>query len=356
LSYFDDILSEILTLVQVDDSVLSEARARRNAVLDATAGFDGRLRTYHCGSLAYGTAIKPPANKTDKGVDGDGGMVLNRKTWTTLGPDSDAGEGPVTVIEQIKDYIRPRLKVDYPHVRVGATAKRAIRITFRQPLPSGEDPPVELIVALTRKGAVGLWIPNLITDGWDAAHPEKHRHLINDVPSAALRIRRARIVRLGKHWNKIMSTPTFSSFHLQALALETLTEDERGRMLRSSLQTFFESSADSLEENMTQDPAGVSGAFHLENDNTKEVAVQNLRDAAAAICDANASPNDREHVRECLKRVFGEAIVDEAHDNFKRNAYSSGNSRVQAGSRIEAGRSGTQGTARKNPSAWAPRP
>jgi hypothetical protein len=363
MSYLDDILDEILALVQVDDAVVAEARARRTAVLDATAGFDGCLRDYRCGSLAYGTAITPPDNKpSDKGVDGDGGIVLDRRVWTTLGPDSTTGKGPTDVVEQVQDHIRPTLQEEYPNVRVGTSAKRAIRVTFGEPLDTGEDPPVELIVALTRKDAPGLWIPNLIADSWDPAHPEEHRRMINDQPSTALRVRRARVTRLAKRQNKAMTAPAFSPFHLQALALATLTEAENGRRPRSSLKTFFADSADRLEEAMTQDPAGVSGAFHLENGVTRTTAVRRLRTCADALAEAADDPDDKDHVKQCLKRIFEDTLVDEAHNRFKFSALSTGNSRLLTAAVVGAGIAGMaiaargrRGPARKQPSAWAPR-
>lgn len=95
MSYVDDLLDEVLLLVQVDDDVLAEARKRRTDVLDAAAGFPGLLRGYRCGSLAYATAITPPLNKpSDKGVDGDCGIVLDRRVWTTPGPDSSQATAP----------------------------------------------------------------------------------------------------------------------------------------------------------------------------------------------------------------------------------------------------------------------
>ena len=94
MTYFDELIEHLLGQVQVDQTTITESKARRTAVLDAAASFDGVLRTYRSGSLAYGTAITPPPNKaTDKDVDGDGGVVLNRKVWTTLGPDADQADG-----------------------------------------------------------------------------------------------------------------------------------------------------------------------------------------------------------------------------------------------------------------------
>lgn len=325
MTYADDLLQNILEEVQVTPETISEAKTRRTAVLDAAATFDGCLRTYRSGSLEYGTEILPPPNKPDKGVDGDGGMVLNRQVWTTLGPDSSETAGPTDVVEQVKDHIRPKLKETYPKATISTTAKRAISITVHEPLSSGEDPQVELIVALTRKTGTGLWIPNLIDDAWDAADPEKHRKLINDDPKASLRQRRRRAMRLIKHWNKRHTKPAFSSFHLQALALECITDDDTGTQMRTTLQQFFERAADSLAAGDTPDPAGVSGNFHLENDITKDAAVSRLRDAGNAFTDANAKPDDADTVYDAYEAVFHCDTVKAADAVVERSALVAGN-------------------------------
>lgn len=326
MTYTDDLLRNILSEVQVDPDTISEAKRRRTAVLDAVAGFKGLARTYRSGSLEYGTAIVPPPNKpNDRGVDGDAGMVLDRRTWNTLGPDADDGEGPTDVVEQAKDHIRPKLKETYPDVTVGTTAKRAIIAKINEPLSTGEDPPVELVVALTRKSGAGLWIPDLVGDTWDAAHPEKHKQLINVAPKQTLRQRRRRTMRLVKHWNKHHITPAFSSFHLQALALEAITDDDTSTQLRTTLQRFFERAADALDAGDTPDPADVSDDFHLENGITKPVAVRRLRDAGTAVADANANPDDRDTVYDAFENVFHADTVKAADHPLEAASLASGN-------------------------------
>lgn len=356
MTYADELLDAILAEVQVSKTTITEAKARRTAVLDAASNFEGVLRTYRSGSLAYGTAITPPPNKaTDKGVDGDGGIVLDRTVWTTLGPDSDQADGPCDIVGQVQDHIRPTLRETYGDgLTVGSTVKRAILVKFNAPLATGEDPPVELIVGLNRK-AGALWIPNLKTDDWDAADPVTHGRLINQDPTEALRIRRARIVRFLKHWNKKHTDPAFSSFHLQALALETIGQTEVGCQLRTTLQRFFERAAASLADGMTEDPAGVSGEFHLENGITRDIAVSRLEDAATAIETANDHAEDDETIREQFRKVFHPDTVDAAEDEREREALSQGNRSASisvagaVGARIRHDRP----AARKNPAAWA---
>lgn len=355
MTYFDELLDHILTEVQVDDGTISDAKGRRTAILDAASTFTGVLRHYRSGSLAYGTAIAPPPNKpNDKGVDGDAGIVLDRTVWTDLGPDSDTKEGPGSIVDDVKDHIRPILREAHPDLTVGTTTKRAILVKFNEPLASGEDPPVELIVALNRK-AGGLWIPDLIRNEWDAADPVTHHRLINEDPKKSLRVRRARVVRLAKHWNKKHASPAFSSFHLQALALEAIDDAEVGCLLRRTLERFFERAAESLADAMTEDPAGVSGAFHLEQGATKDTAVGRLENAAAAIAAANANPDDDQAVRSELEKVFHSDTVAAAEDAREARALASGNRSITVspagtvGARVHPRQSATT----KRPAAWS---
>lgn len=356
MTYFDELLDHLLGQVQVVETTITEAKSRRTAVLDAAASFGGVLRTYRSGSLAYGTAITPPPNKaTDKGVDGDGGAILNRNIWTMLGPDADQADGPRDVVRQMQDHIRPILRQTYgDDLTVGSTVKRAILVKFNAPLDTGEDPPVELVVALNRT-AGALWIPNLDINGWDPADPVTHSRLINDDPSQALRLRRARIVRLVKHWNKKHTQAAFSSFHIQALALEVINATDVGCQLRTTLQRFFEKAAASLADGMTEDPAEVSGEFHLENDISRDLAVTRLENAATAIATANGNADDEEAVRKELEKVFHRDTVEAAEDSRESQALSAGNRSAAYGA---AGMVGVRirndrPAATKHPAAWA---
>jgi hypothetical protein len=355
MSYIDQLTTQSLREIQVEDTTVKKTRARRDAVRDVAETFTGSRGTYASGSITYGTAIRP-VNDRDKGVDGDAGLILDRRTWNTLGPDSDAGQGPCDVVAQVQDHIRPELKKTWPNATVGKTDKRAIRIRLGEPLDDGSDPPVELIVAVERAGAPGLWIPNLNDNTWDPAHPQKHRTLINVNPTRSLRVRRAKIVRIAKWWNKRHSNSAFSSFHLQALALETLTGDEHNLTLVSSLETYFSGAADSLEAGMTQDPADVSGILKLQNGVVKATAIKRLRAAADAVATARTTPNDQTAVYDALKPIFGESVIDAAYDAVEAAALTEGNHNLGvADSRIQVASTrweGQQPVTRKTPPAW----
>lgn len=358
MSYIDQLTTAIIQEIAVRDEALRVARHRRDRVRRAGESFTGTNGSYLSGSLAYGTAIHPVDDR-DKGVDGDSGIILNRRNWPSLGPDSTNQGGPCDVVEDVKQHLRDKLKGEYPNLRISTTEKRAIRITFTEPIDTGEDPPVELIVALTRKGAPGLWIPNLKSNGWDPADPMKHRKLINTEPSVALRSRRAKVVRLAKQWNKKRATPAFSSFHLQALALETLGTGETNFSIVSSLSTYFDASATALEGGMTQDPAGVSGTLKLQNGIVKATAVQRLRDVATTIAEARQSHNDKELVRETLGPLFGSDVISAAHDRVQASALANGNGNLAAFASgigmTTSERSPNPRLTQRSPNAWAPK-
>lgn len=164
--YANDVLEEIRQAVSADHDDLREARSRRDLVLRATAGFDGVLRTFKSGSVAHGDVNNPV-------TDADGGAVLDRRVHTTLGPDSDEGEGPQGVVDAVRDHLMPVVREAYPAAR-SRLMKRAILVRFHAPNAAGVDPSVDLVVALTRRGAAALWIPNRDKDDWDASHPEEH--------------------------------------------------------------------------------------------------------------------------------------------------------------------------------------
>ena len=104
-------------------------------------------------------------------------MVLDRRSHPTLGPDSEDQEGPGPIVEAMRNHLRRELRQEYPEVKFRIT-KRAILITFGEPLPSGEDPTVDLVVGLERVSKPGLWIPNTETEAWDPSDPEEHTRLL----------------------------------------------------------------------------------------------------------------------------------------------------------------------------------
>ena len=66
--------------------------------------------------------------------------------------------------------------------------------------------------------------------------------------------------RLAKAWNRQFSEPAFCSFHLSALALESV---QGGLGLPAALGQFFTDAAASLRRGSTADPAGLSPPLKL---------------------------------------------------------------------------------------------
>ena len=168
-----------------------------------------------------------------------------------LGPDGE-GEGPNQTVEDVRESLLDQLKEDWPDIRFRVT-KRAIKVSFNEPLHDGTDPSVDLIVALTRKGQ-GLWIPNNETKGWDASDPEYHTKVLTADPARLWRTR-AKIIRLAKGWNSQYSRPGLCSFNIEALALCCI-DKEHG--VPDGLAEFFRFAASDLKKHLTPDPAGVS--------------------------------------------------------------------------------------------------
>jgi hypothetical protein len=66
-------------------------------VYQAAESFPGTNRSFGSGPLAHGTA-NCPIHQRDKGLNGDCGVVLDRRSHPTLGPDSPQHEGPHAVV------------------------------------------------------------------------------------------------------------------------------------------------------------------------------------------------------------------------------------------------------------------
>jgi hypothetical protein len=242
------ILNDILRQTAPSDATLDTIRSRRDEVLCSTAGYPGALRTYTSGSIAHRTA--------NDDTDADGGVVLDRRCYPDLGPDG-GGEGPEDIVESMRAYLRDTLKEHHPNIAF-RLSKRAIRVTFQEPLADGTDPTVDLIVALTRE-AGALWIPNLDQKAWDASDPECHTQLMT-APPAPLRRTRVKVVRLAKVWNKQYVQPGMCAFNITALALASITE---GMGIATGLAAFFAYAAKDLKKRLTPDPAGVSPPIKL---------------------------------------------------------------------------------------------
>lgn len=289
MGHTEDILNDIRSQIDAHPDPLAEARTRLDLVRSSAIGFPGALRTYRSGSLPQHTFIHPVG-------DGDGGVVLDRRVYPRLGPDGD-GETPDDITEELCALLGPTVREVYPKARCG-TSKRGPKITFGQPV-DGQDPTVDLVVALTRKEGSGLWIPNLETNRWEASDPERHVVLFTG-GQLSLRRTRRRVVRLLKAWNKQYGQPGFSSHNLTVWAWE-FVEPRMG--MAKALSTVLATAAARVEAGeATQDPAGVSPNVKLLV--KREVAARRLRTAADGVAEALTNDDDRDTVLSALSRVF----------------------------------------------------
>jgi len=286
MNYADEILVSIQKKIAPSDETLEAARNRRDEVLSVARGYPGTLRTYKAGSIAHRTA--------NDDTDADCGVVLDRRTYHELGPDGDGG-GPNSIVEDVRTFIRGRLRDRHPDVSFRIT-KRAIRITYNEPLFDGSDPSVDLIVALTRASGA-LWIPNLERSCWNASDPECHTWLLTAEPSGLRRIR-AKVIRLAKAWNRQYCQPGLCSFNIEALALEAL-RDEVG--LAGGLAAFFRYAARELSRRQTPDPAGVSAPIKTLIE--RETVAKRLSDAAKTLEHALDSGTE-DDVRDDLADIY----------------------------------------------------
>jgi hypothetical protein len=301
MGYTDGILSDVQGQIAAEDDVLAEARKRTNLVLDIALAFLGARRTFRSGSLAVHTFNDPV-------TDGDGGVVLDRRYYPSLGPDG-GGEIPNGIVTEMCALLGPEVRKTYPNARCH-TSKRGPKMLFGAPLKS-QNPTVDLVVALDRRDAAGLWIPHLEKRQWDASHPEQHVRLLNAEPVSLRRLRR-RVIRLLKAWNKQWADPAFSSFHLSVLALLYV---ESGMSIGAALRTVFEKAAKYLESgNNTKDPASVSPPIKLLLD--RSVAVDRLQKAAENMARAVDHDNDEQIVQTALNRVFRSYVDAPAGDSL----------------------------------------
>ena len=283
-SHLNDVHAELAP----SDDTLSAARSRRDEVLAKAKSYRGALRTYNSGSIAHRTA--------NHDTDADCGVVLDRRSHPSLGPDGE-GEAPNETVEEVREFLREGLKEDHPDIRFRVT-KRAIKVSFNEPLDDETDPSVDLIVALTRKNGQGLWIPNMETQDWDASDPEYHTKVLTDEPADLRRVR-AKVIRLAKGWNTQFAEPGLCSFNIEALALSCITE-EHG--VPDGLAEFFRFAASDLKKRFTPDPAGVSKPIKLLMD--RDVVVGRLNRAAKRMKDALDNDDDKVKVQEAMAGLY----------------------------------------------------
>ena len=302
------LLDDVRSQLAPEDQALKEARERRDAVRDAADSFVACRRTFVSGSLAHGTS-NCPVHQRDKGLDADGGMVLDRRHHSTLGPDSPEGVGPNDIVGEIASHLRGRLILTYPRLEITIT-KRAILLEFNEPLANGEDPTVDLVVGLERRDKPGLWIPNTERDAWDASHPEGHTALLTAEPKAR-RVTRARAIRLAKAENKRHAESLLCSFNLEALALMFV---EDGMSVAAALVSSWREGAADLRARLTPDPAGVSAPIKCEN---RFEAANRLDFAADRIESALAHDDDESWVRNELTQLWPDFVAAQAGGETK---------------------------------------
>jgi hypothetical protein len=294
MGHCDDVISDVRHQIDASAAPLGEARKRLALVKELAVSFAGAKRTYSSGSIAQHTMIAPV-------TDGDGGVVLDRRCYPELGPEG-GGEAPGEVAEKLCAFLGPEVREYYQRARCG-TSKRGPKLHFGAPVED-QDPTVDLVIALTRRDGPGLWIPNLKKDTWEASDPELHAELLNGGPVSVRRTRR-QVIRLAKAWNRQFSEPAFCSFHLSALALESV---HGGQGLPAALGRYFADAAGSLRRGNTADPAGVSPPIKLRL--SREVAIGRLEKAGDAINRALENDDDLAAVRTNLATVFWEYIED----------------------------------------------
>lgn len=292
--YTEQTLDEVRKRIAVEQRVLDETRRRRNAVLAAARRFCGALRTFPSGSLAHGTVNNPVS-------DGDGGVVLDRRFWSDLGPDG-AGQGPIAVMEELAAFLLDELRLLYPKVTVNTSGKRAIVVRFNEPMDD-EDPSVDLMICLTRRDAPGFWIPNTERDSWDPSDPETHTKLMTGKPRS-LRVHRARVIRFAKAAvnGEDEDHRVLIPWNISAEALDLVAETS-GKM-SVALAKFFTDLADSVEAGPTPDPAGVSAPIKLPDGVTREQAARRLRYFARHAQDAIDNRHDHARALEAWGHVF----------------------------------------------------
>ncbi len=295
-----DILNDIRAKIAVDDDVLKEAKDRRNLVVGAAMGIDGTLGSFRSGRVAHGTVNAPV-------TDADAGIILDRRTYPTLGPDGE-DKGPEDIVDELCELIGPVVREDYPDAAM-RRSRRGVYVTFASPLDDEQDPTVDLIPTLTRKDADGLWIPDLDNNCWSASHPEKHTELFTSGTKERKALR-ARVARLAKAWNKQWATDNraLSSFNIEALVWEYIDDDALALGLDGALAGWFAYARDELDKGKTKDPAGVSDDIKLLL--AKDTVLQRLGGAADRFeqaLEADAE-DDEAKVKDLLSGVYRDYV------------------------------------------------
>lgn len=332
MGYTKKVLDDVRAQIAPEDLVLKEARERRDFVRQVAESFPGARRSFPSGSLAHGTA-NCPIHQRDKGLDADSGMVLDRRAYPLLGPDSSARLGPSPIVGEVRDHLRNGVRKRYGRATFRVT-KRAILIEFHESLPEGEDPSVDLVVGLERRNAPGLWIPNTEAERWDPSHPERHTELLTAEP-AQLRVTRAHAIRLAKAENKRTATPPLCSFNLEALGLMFV---ERGMDDSAALLALWREGARDLRARLTPDPAGVSAPIKVAN---RDEAVRRLDYASEQLSTALDNDHNEIRVLKALRPLWPDFVSEHPGGETKARIAS----RLQSGGPLHVTGSGALGLA-----------
>jgi hypothetical protein len=294
-----DTLNDVRRQIAAANPTLDAARKRRDTVLQIAERFPGALRTYRSGSLATGLMNRPV-------TDGDGGVVLDRRVYSNLGPDGD-NIGPLQVVEDMRAWVQDRVVEHHANADV-SVMKRGLLVQVFEPLGEEQDPTVDLVIALNRREDDALRIPRIDweerTHRWDPGHPEKHVQLLLAGTKDLVRSR-AHVIRVGKAWKNQLNPEGMCSFLVTTLGLECINEPVA---LDHGMLTFFDHAAEAIEAGPVDDPAHVSGPIKLEDEPGRAVVVQRLRGAATAIRTAVDHDDDEDAVLEALAPVFPDFV------------------------------------------------
>lgn len=293
----NELITEMLAATKPTKEAIDEARARRDLVKTAAMTYDGALSFIKSGSIAHFTA-----NGTIS--DADGSLVLDRRTYHEYGPDGD-GVGPSDLVTGIAEVIRDTVTQVYPNVYISTNHKRAIYFRFRDPLPDGQDPTVDLVIGLNRKDEPGIWIPNLDDDSWDASDPAKHTELVKARRQSTNHIS-SKVVRALKLFSKQSDKELLTSFHWTALMLEAYPKQ---KPLIEGIIDMLNHAVTTLADGDTDDPAGVSGLIHLPAGRERSVVVSRIRNAASKLQQAHDVSGENEADLDEVVGLFGDVFT-----------------------------------------------
>jgi len=295
------VVDKIRRHVAVRREIMRVGKQRRDRIRDLALTHPAARVSFNSGSVAHGT-VDAPLN------DADCGVVLDRRKFPGYGPDGD-GTPPLALLESFRDWILPQLRRHYPNVTCEIT-KRALLFEFHETLAFEDglqtDPSIDLIVALDRRNASGLWIPNTEQTRWDPSHPQRHTELFLNTEDE-LRVHRARVIRLAKVALKNdKDTKVMCSFNIEALALSLITEVDG---IAHALAAFLLDASDAISWSLTDDPAHVSGPIKLPESVTQTRAAERLFELGR-IVQASLAADSETEARRILNGVFGVQLAE----------------------------------------------